>query len=48
MNKSLLELLKAEDLALCGFQSKRDLEDDAKSEWLTMEQIEEYEKEMLA
>lgn len=28
MNKSLLELLKAEDLALCGFQSKRDLEED--------------------
>lgn len=28
MEKSLLELLKAEDLALCGFQSKRDLEKD--------------------
>lgn len=28
MEKSLLELLKAEDLALCGFQSKRDLEED--------------------
>ena len=28
MKKSLLELLKAEDLALCGFQSKRDLEKD--------------------
>ena len=27
MNKSLLELLKAEDLALCGFQSKRGLEE---------------------
>lgn len=29
MNKSLLELLKAEDLALCGYQSKHDLEMDA-------------------
>lgn len=29
MEKSLLELLKAEDLALCGFQSKRDLEEDS-------------------
>lgn len=28
MEKSLLELLKAEDLSLCGFQSKRDLEED--------------------
>ena len=28
MEKSLLELLKAEDLALFGFQSKRDLEKD--------------------
>lgn len=28
MEKSLLELLKTEDLALCGFQSKRDLEED--------------------
>ena len=28
MEKSLLELLKVEDLALCGFQSKRDLEED--------------------
>ena len=29
MNKSLLELLKAEDLALYGYQSKHDLEMDA-------------------
>lgn len=28
MEKSLLELLKAEDLALCGFQSKSNLEED--------------------
>lgn len=28
MNKSLLELLKAEDLALYGYQSKHDLEMD--------------------
>ena len=28
MEKSLLELLKAEDLALYGFQSKRNLEKD--------------------
>lgn len=28
MEKSLLELLKAEDLALYGFQSKRNLEED--------------------
>lgn len=35
MEKSLLELLKAEDLALCGFQSKRDLEED------TLQMVEE-------
>lgn len=38
MEKSLLELLKAEDLALCGFQSKRNLEED------TLRMVEEAPK----